>query len=70
MLKAELTGAEGPILVDPDKELRQHSQLGCRPPVRADQLQPGRGDRWETVELEGEEDSPRPRPLHAALGIP
>lgn len=68
MLKPELTG-QGPILVDTDKELSWHSQPSGQPPIHADQLQPGRGDRWETVELEGEEDSPWPQPLHAALGI-
>lgn len=70
MLKPELTGAEGPVLVHPDEELRRHSRPSRQPPVRADQLQPRRGDRRETVELEGEEDGPRPRPLHAVPGIP
>lgn len=70
MLKPEPTSAEGPVLVQPDKELCWHSRPGRRPPVLADQLQPRRGDRWETVELEGEEDGPRPRPLHTIPGIP
>lgn len=67
MLKPELTGAKGPVLVHPDKELCRHSR---QPRIRADQLQPWRGDWWKTVELEGEEDGLRPRPLHAILGVP
>lgn len=62
--KPELTGAEGPVLVHLEQEL-------CRgPTVHAEQLQPRRGDGGEAVELEGEEDGPRPRPLFAVTGIP
>lgn len=62
--KPELTGAEGPVLVHPEQEL-------CRgPAVHAEQLEPRRGDGGEAVELEGEEDGLRPRPLLAVPGVP
>jgi len=70
MPKPELTSAESPVLVHPAKELQRQRRPGRQPPVRADQLQPRRGDRRETVELEGEEDSPWPRPFHTISGIP
>lgn len=67
---AEPTSARGPILVQLEQHLCWHSSPSCPLAIHIEQLQPRRGDRWEAVELEGEEHRRRPHPFHCILRSP